>query len=539
MVLCSPKPCSVSTWIATALIVAFSCRKLTEWADQAACLALLDRSQKSVVTVAFERILRVVPAEDVELFLPLRELALRGIFMHHSHLPALYLDLVSRLAEQSCAPLVFSSSTLSAGINLPVRTVVLAGVRVPRRTSDGSMVFETIDPLLCHQLCGRAGRPGYETKGYVVVLGCGEEGYAAAQVVMGNPLPPITVSSEFGQGDVLRAEVTGRCLALDRAVFEDSTVRRLQLRAGASRALAAKALEHVVAPERRAIVAASAEAIRALELANPALLPFCRATGADLWLAREPRGCPTLGSAGSILLRSGGSKPKRVPIEDAACVFELKEHVEVLLRAQLCGAELAAVAILANALDDSEVLRTCPVMEHLERTKAALRGAGLMDAEGLLTLAGQAGAHVRSCASPGAVVLLLTNHGSLTHAQLIEVASLLLGDGAIDEGDAYTAEESGVGHELLGQLRTSVLLLSAARHVRAAKLWGVEGASLAAIQRDAGLSSGEASRHIVRVHDLLVEMELVAGALGLPLAPELGVAQMKMHRGLPFLRRCA
>ena len=145
-----------------ALVVAFSCRRLDEWAEHAASADEFapDASGLSRVTLAFARLRASVPEEDRCLFAPLEALARRGVGLHHSHLPVPYLELVSELAERRLLALVFSTSTLSAGINLPVRTVCLCGATLPRRAEGGEMRREAMEPLLFHQLAGRAGRPG-------------------------------------------------------------------------------------------------------------------------------------------------------------------------------------------------------------------------------------------------------------------------------------------------------------------------------------------------------------------------------------------
>ena len=61
--------------------------------------------------------------------------------------------------------MIFATSSLSAGIDLPVRTVVLTDLMMPSESG-----VKPIETNLFHQICGRAGRPGLETQGNVVIL---------------------------------------------------------------------------------------------------------------------------------------------------------------------------------------------------------------------------------------------------------------------------------------------------------------------------------------------------------------------------------
>lgn len=550
------------------LIVAFSCRKLTEWAQQAACLpGLLDRQQRSRVSVAFDALMRAVPPEDAELFQPLRALGLEGVFMHHSHLPVPYLELVSRLAECRCAPVVFSSSTLSAGINLPVKTVVLTGFKLPQRQPDGTVNFELLEPLLLHQLCGRAGRPGYEPEGFVVIVGRGPEGHAAAGALLARPLAPVVPSEAFGPGDVLRAVQLGRCLTLDPAVFADTLLRRVQILVGLSCSLAAQALAHLP-QERRALVARLARTLEHLEAAQPALRPYARARGAWLSVERatargEVRFVAKEGDGGRVappaseaqttaawnfLLRAPQPPPKAVPLQYAGQVLHLRECAQQLAQEAGSGGglapqELAALAVAANAEIDKRALQDASAAgeELMQSLQRRLQAQGLLDGASQLTLAGGAGAVVRSCAEPAAVVRFLTGRAAELADRpqaFVEAAALLLGEGSTS---AASDDEGRASVEVLGSEVASLLQTpSAKRWVAAAVLWA-QGASLKRIEDEVNLSCGETSRHVVRVSDLLAEMQTAAEVLGVPrehASEPLEAAQRAVRRGLPFMRRC-
>ena len=114
---------------------------------------------------AFARIQKKVTKEDFELFVYLKQLALRGICVHHSKQPQLYLEILPELVKRGSIKVILCTSTLSTGIDLPVKTVVVSNVRMPNKKG-----FGVIPAALLHQIFGRAGRPGMETEGNVILL---------------------------------------------------------------------------------------------------------------------------------------------------------------------------------------------------------------------------------------------------------------------------------------------------------------------------------------------------------------------------------
>ncbi len=83
----------------------------------------------------------------------------RGIACHYSSLPDDYQKDVERLFRMKCIPIIFSSSTLALGLNMPCKTVVLAGSNIYMNT------------IMFNQCAGRAGRRGFDNKGQVIIYG--------------------------------------------------------------------------------------------------------------------------------------------------------------------------------------------------------------------------------------------------------------------------------------------------------------------------------------------------------------------------------
>ena len=383
----------------SALIVAFSCARLDQWAAAAADVDWgLDRAQRSAVALAFDKLLASVPAEDGLLFQELRRWAERGVATHHSHRPVQYLELVCRLAEQRCLPFVFSSSTLSAGINLPVRTVVLTSARLPEsRAADGGL--RDLDAALFHQLAGRAGRPGLETTGYVVVAGRGAQGRRAAQHLRDRAPGAVVPRDEVTAGDVLRARRQRRSVAADRLVFGGGLLRGLARAAQESEALYAEALELLPSCER-ATARRRGDVLTRVLAAPDALLRLARPKAdKDLWLApRGPRAGFAVVSAPPGLPLTARKPATRFPAEDFGAIIELRAQLRELatLDVDEAGRHLAALA--ANAWNDGAVLRAAPGHEEEEVVARELERAGYLDA-GVLTDRGAAACELRTFAS--------------------------------------------------------------------------------------------------------------------------------------------
>lgn len=95
----------------------------------------------------------------------LKQLLMRGVGVHHAGLLPKYRRRVEKLFQDKLLSVCICTETLAAGINLPARSVVLTTlVKGP----PGKKTI--IDPSTAHQIFGRAGRPQYDTEGYVFAL---------------------------------------------------------------------------------------------------------------------------------------------------------------------------------------------------------------------------------------------------------------------------------------------------------------------------------------------------------------------------------
>ncbi len=95
----------------------------------------------------------------------LKQMLRRGVGVHHAGLLPKYRRIVEELFERKLLACAVCTETLAAGINLPARSVVLTTlVKGPHGKQ------KLIDASTAHQIFGRAGRPQFDDKGFVVAL---------------------------------------------------------------------------------------------------------------------------------------------------------------------------------------------------------------------------------------------------------------------------------------------------------------------------------------------------------------------------------
>ncbi len=94
----------------------------------------------------------------------LSKLVRNGIGVHHAGMLPRYRRLVEQLAQLGLLRVICGTDTLGVGINVPIRTVLFTGLA--KFDGNRSRILRTREFL---QIAGRAGRPGFDTVGYVVV----------------------------------------------------------------------------------------------------------------------------------------------------------------------------------------------------------------------------------------------------------------------------------------------------------------------------------------------------------------------------------
>ena len=101
----------------------------------------------------------------------LRRSVTDGVAFHHAGLSKSDKDLVEEWFREGCIELLFSTSTLAWGVNLPARCVVIRDTKL-HDPLEGEVDMSPLDVL---QMLGRAGRPGYDDVGYAWVVCDGAE----------------------------------------------------------------------------------------------------------------------------------------------------------------------------------------------------------------------------------------------------------------------------------------------------------------------------------------------------------------------------
>ncbi len=87
-----------------------------------------------------------------------------GIALHHAGLLPKYRVLVEQLAQRGMLKIICGTDTLGVGINVPIRTVLFT--RLCKFDGQKTAHLTARD---FHQIAGRAGRKGFDTRGFVVV----------------------------------------------------------------------------------------------------------------------------------------------------------------------------------------------------------------------------------------------------------------------------------------------------------------------------------------------------------------------------------
>jgi len=95
----------------------------------------------------------------------LKQLLIRGVGIHHAGILPKYRRIVEDLFQQKLLSVCLCTETLAAGINLPARSVVLPSIL---KGKPGER--KVIESSSAHQIFGRAGRPQFDTQGFVFAL---------------------------------------------------------------------------------------------------------------------------------------------------------------------------------------------------------------------------------------------------------------------------------------------------------------------------------------------------------------------------------
>jgi helicase len=146
----------------------------------------LDKATKEQAARASSEILD--RGDDSELTKTLAQFVTKGVAFHHAGLGSSSREVVEDSFKKGVIKLLTATPTLAAGVNLPARRVVIASILRYDSDYGGSMPISILE---YKQLCGRAGRPKYDTAGEAIIVS--ESGVNAEELydhyVLGSPEP--------------------------------------------------------------------------------------------------------------------------------------------------------------------------------------------------------------------------------------------------------------------------------------------------------------------------------------------------------------
>ncbi|MDO9114971.1 MAG: DEAD/DEAH box helicase [Polaromonas sp.] len=181
---------------------------------------------------------------------------LAGAAIHHGDIPQESREVVERLLRESALRLVFCTSTLAEGVNLPIRTLVLYSVqRVEPGGTRTSLLARDIKNLV-----GRAGRAGSTTKGLVICVNEGQWGDIEPVATQGAMEPVNGALRTFLEALRTRLVVQNLQLTQDLLEAADADRETLALVDGVDAVLVELAAEELGTQTLAEVAAAVAEA---------------------------------------------------------------------------------------------------------------------------------------------------------------------------------------------------------------------------------------------------------------------------------------
>ena len=146
----------------------------------------LDKAARELTVKTSSEIL--ARGDDSEITKTLAKLVSKGVAFHHAGLAPSSREIVESSFRKGVIKLLTATPTLAAGVNLPARRVVIASIL--RYDSEYGRNLP-ISVLEYKQLCGRAGRPQYDSSGEAIIIS--ESGANAEELydhyVLGSPEP--------------------------------------------------------------------------------------------------------------------------------------------------------------------------------------------------------------------------------------------------------------------------------------------------------------------------------------------------------------
>jgi len=148
----------VSSNRAPVYLVNFTQRSAAEQAQNLMSATFSSKEEKEALKAALDGVRFDSPyGKEVQRFLR------HGVGLHHAGLLPRYRLQVEKLAQQGLLKVISGTDTLGMGVNVPIRTVLFT--QLCKFDGEKTVILPARD---FHQISGRAGRKGFDDKGWVV-----------------------------------------------------------------------------------------------------------------------------------------------------------------------------------------------------------------------------------------------------------------------------------------------------------------------------------------------------------------------------------
>jgi superfamily II RNA helicase len=141
-----------------AYVVHFTQAEAAQSAQDFTSLNVCSRAEKDAIAQALEGFRFTSPYGP-----EIRKWLKHGIGIHHAGLLPKYRVLIEQLAQRGLLKIICGTDTLGVGINVPIRTVLFT--RLCKFDGQKTSILSARD---FHQISGRAGRKGFDDRGWVV-----------------------------------------------------------------------------------------------------------------------------------------------------------------------------------------------------------------------------------------------------------------------------------------------------------------------------------------------------------------------------------
>jgi superfamily II RNA helicase len=179
---------------------------------------LLNKPQQREVKEAIEEATKESPTMGES---PLNQTIFQGLEMgvglHHAGILPSLKRLIELLFERGLCKVVFATETMSLGIHMPAKSVVLQSLT--KRTDRG---FRVLSHNELTQMAGRAGRRGIDPEGKCVIALDSRDSLEEALRTVEGPAEPVLSQFKLGYGSVALLLATGNDQAAIRRTVESS-----------------------------------------------------------------------------------------------------------------------------------------------------------------------------------------------------------------------------------------------------------------------------------------------------------------------------